>query len=244
MFSFYAPELEGLGTDQILKTPLPFTLNKEESHHAIQVLRLEKGSRIQILNGKGYLIESEIVKADSKACQVNILSYTKEQNKPYSFHLVIAPTKNLDRLEWLLEKATEMGIDQISPVVCQNSERRILNTERLRKVIVSAVKQSGQLFMPRLNELVSLKDFLKWNPFPNPMVAHCRNSSRISFLEAVQNATEKEFTILIGPEGDFTEPEVEEFIKMNFIPISLGKNRLRTETAALMVCAQLALLKA
>jgi len=242
MFSFYAPELEGPDRSKPLLSSFPFVLNKEESHHGVQVLRMVKGDKVQILNGKGYIFEAEILKADPKACHLQIDTFTFEERRPYSFHLVIAPTKNIDRMEWLLEKATEIGIDQITPILCQNSERRILNPERLEKVIVSAVKQSGQAYMPELNSLRSISDFIKLGPYPNAMVAHCRNTPKTVFSEAIKNGKTREFTILIGPEGDFTEIELDSLIKQDFIPISLGKSRLRTETAGLLVCAQLAVL--
>jgi 16S rRNA (uracil1498-N3)-methyltransferase len=243
MFCFYSPEMEIPESEEKARLH-PVYLNKDESHHAVQVLRLQKNEPIQIINGKGIVFEAYILKPDAKACQVQIRSYSLKEKKPYQFHLVIAPTKNLDRMEWLVEKATEIGMDTLSPVLCQNSERRIFHMERIQKVIISALKQSGQGYMPQLNSLKSFSDFLKSAPYPNPMVAHCRNSERIPFPQAVQRGNGNEFTIFIGPEGDFTEKEIEDLKKNDFLPISLGNNRLRTETAGLLVCAQLALLKA
>ncbi len=244
MFTFFDPDLdpESFLTGDKAK-PLSFNLNAEESFHGIQVLRLTKGTPIHIINGKGSRFLAEIFLPSPKSCGVILLDHEFIIPRPYSLNLAIAPPKSMDRFEWFLEKATEIGIDQISPIITQNSERRNLNPERLNKLLVSAIKQSGQAYFPVLNKLETLSEFQKIKRTGSLMMAHCRETNKKPFPEEVIQSNDKDFTILIGPEGDFTEAEIKGLIENSFLPISLGNSRLRTETAAILVCAQLALLK-
>jgi len=244
MFIFYSPELDpqGLQISEGVPVEIPWNLNREESHHAVQVLRMEKGEKIQILNGRGGLFLADLERIDAKSCPVKILFFTQVPARKNKIHIVFSPTKNMDRIEWFLEKSTEIGVDEISFILCQNSERRILNEERLSKILISAVKQSGQAYMPKINPLQPFLDFMKAPIQGMGMMAHCRDTHRTPFPDAFKNSSTHNITVLIGPEGDFTEMEVEKSEEMGYIPISLGEMRLRTETAAILVCAQFALL--
>ena len=230
MHQFYAPDIE---TNSILPA--------EESHHAVKVLRLAAGDTIVVLDGKGKTFYATISVADAKGCILNSLELKQEsKGRDYRLHIAIAPTKNMDRLEWFVEKATEIGIDEISPIFCRFSERKVLKNERLEKILVSAMKQSIQPFLTKLNEPQSIKDFLKNASADQKFIAHCHEADKKLLSRTVQAG--KEVLILIGPEGDFSEEEVELAIEKGFVPVSLGENRLRVETAALYSCATVALI--
>ena len=230
MHQFYAPDIE---TNPILPA--------EESHHAVKVLRLAAGDTIVVLDGKGKTFYATISVADAKGCILNSLELKQEsKGRDYRLHIAIAPTKNMDRLEWFVEKATEIGIDEISPIFCRYSERKVLKNERLEKILVSAMKQSIQPFLTKLNEPQSIKDFLKNASADQKFIAHCHEADKKLLSRTVEAG--KEVLILIGPEGDFSEEEVELAIEKGFVPVSLGENRLRVETAALYSCATVALI--
>ena len=156
----------------------------------------------------------------------------KKQQRKYYLHLAIAPTKNNDRLEWFLEKATEIGIDEITPIICENSERKFIKPERLKKIIISAMKQSLKFHLPRLNDMVTLSEFLKQKQTQGKYIAHCVENEK-QLMKDVLHPQESS-TILIGPEGDFSFSEIEKSLQKGYTPITLGKARLRTETAALV----------
>ncbi len=222
---FYEPQIE--------QTQL---LNAIDSHHCIKVLRHNTGDIINVMDGNGAWFECEITEANPKKCSVRILNKKMEDRRPFHIHMVVAPTKNIDRFEWFLEKATEIGIDEITPILCHHSERKVIKEERLEKVIVTAMKQSLKAYKPILNPLIKFNDFINTHQNKeNQYIAHCYDSSK-SLLKSIYT-TEQDATILIGPEGDFSEQEVEMAIKNSFTAISLGDARLRTETAALMACA-------
>lgn len=215
------------------KNTLQITFDKIESRHIVKVLRKKEGDAIYITNGKGQVFNCKITIANDKKCLVSILGKEeKKQFKDYYLHVAIAPTKNNDRLEWFIEKATEIGIDEITPIICQNSERKIIKKERLEKIIVAAMKQSLKFYLPKLNEAVSFSEFLKKKQKGNIYIAHCEESEK-KYLKSVVKPKDS-VTILVGPEGDFTVTEISESIAKNHIPITLGINRLRTETAALV----------
>ncbi len=238
MHLFYTPDI----------TSITYTLNEEESKHCVRVLRLNEGDKIQLIDGVGGFYEAEITDNNPKRCSVKIIETKKEVGKRnWHLHIAIAPTKNMDRLEWFVEKATEMGIDEVSLIDCKNSERTIVKLERIQKVAISAIKQSLKAYLPKINEVVdytkfiaSTKDF-KGEKF----IAHCY--SPLSFAEGlgVRSHLKKIYTpkqnalVLIGPEGDFTIDEVKLALDNGFKEISLGESRLRTETAALYACAAL-----
>jgi 16S rRNA (uracil1498-N3)-methyltransferase len=207
------------------------SLNEEESKHAIKVLRLAIGDKINILNGRGDEFLAEIIDAKAKQAELKILSFTTEPTSIFEIHVAIAPTKNMDRLEWFAEKATELGITTITPLICQNSERTKLNTERLHKIVVSAMKQSKRKYLPLIEDPIKFKDFLKIHP--KGALAHCYKGDKYPLSSVLMF---KKFPILIGPEGDFSEEEVALAQKSGYFAISLGKNRLRTETAGLFAC--------
>ena len=215
------------------KNTLEITFDKIESRHIVKVLRKKEGDAIYITNGKGQVFNCKITIANDKKCLVSILGKEeKKQFKDYYLHVAIAPTKNNDRLEWFIEKATEIGIDEITPIICQNSERKIIKKERLEKIIVAAMKQSLKFYLPKLNEAVSFSEFLKKKQKGDIYIAHCEESEK-KYLKSVVKPKDS-VTILVGPEGDFTVTEISESIAKNHIPITLGINRLRTETAALV----------
>ncbi len=223
---FYNPRLDN--------SAVQFTFSTEESKHIVKVLRKKEGDILHITNGKGYLFEAKILLADPKKCKAEIVSTTKKHEKMFWLHMVVAPTKTNDRFEWFLEKATEIGVHEITPIICENSERKVLKPERMERVIQSAMKQSLQTFLPKLNKAVSYKDFIAKPQNGLLFVAHCRKGEKVELKRRL--APDKDVTILIGPEGDFSQTEINSAYDKGFIPISLGENRLRTETAAIVAC--------
>ena len=207
-------------------------LTAEESKHAIKVLRKKEGDMLNFTDGKGNLYIGEVTIADSKRTSVRIVkSEQKPKQHNYYLHIAIAPTKNMYRFEWFLEKSTEIGIDEITPIICRRSERKVLKTERCNRILLSAMKQSLKLHLPKLNEIVTLKDFLKQDLEGEKYMAHCEESEKA----ALKDAEIKENTIiLIGPEGDFSPSEIEMALKNQFKAVSLGTSRLRTETAGIV----------
>lgn len=210
-------------------------LNKEESNHLIKVNRKQEGDTVYITNGKGLLLTTEISLASSAKCQVKIVNLQKQEPTNYRLHLAVAPTKMNERFEWFLEKATEIGVHEVTPIICNQSERRIVKTERFQKIIESAMKQSLHYFMPVLNEPISFANFVKKEFEGQKFIAHCENSiEKKSFKnEIVPN---KNIVIMIGPEGDFSANEIQQALDQKFIAVSLGNTRLRTETAAVVAC--------
>lgn len=212
------------------------TLNPIDSKHCIRVLRHTIGDQISVMDGKGNWFDCEIIEDNPKKCKVSILSKKEDNARKSSLHMAVAPTKNIDRFEWFIEKATEMGIEQITPVLCEHSERKIIKPERLEKVIISAMKQSLKAYKPILNPLTPFKTFITENlNTNNAFIAHCNEGNK-TLLKSAYNEGQNA-TILIGPEGDFSLKEVEIAMDNHFSAISLGEARLRTETAALMACA-------
>lgn len=211
------------------------TLPQDESAHCVRVLRKKEGDEILVTDGKGHFFDAEIVEAHQKHCVVNIIQ-TIIEPKPWSnyLHIAFAPTKNLDRIEWFAEKATEIGIDHLTPLLCRYSERKEVKLSRIEKILISAMKQSQKAVLPQLDELTSFSDFIK-KPFDGQkFIAHCYPQEKQSLKQVYQ--VNQNVLILIGPEGDFSEQEVEEALKCGFKPISLGESRLRAETAALVAC--------
>ncbi len=218
-----------------------YTLNEEESKHCIRVLRLKTGDTIFLIDGKGGYYKVEILIDDPKKCVVKVLDKQTEYGKRnFYLHIAIAPTKNMDRMEWFLEKATEIGIDEITPIICERSERKEIKTERLEKIITSAVKQSVKGYYPKLNNATSFKDFIKIEFVGQRLLAHCIEGEK-NHLKNIYRPKENAL-ILIGPEGDFSSNEAENALSKGFQGISLGTSRLRTETAGIVVCAAVNLL--
>ena len=209
-----------------------FNFDKDESRHIVKVLRKTIGDTLQITNGKGWLFNAELTLADQKHCSVRIRSKSLQPKRNYNLHLAVAPTKMNDRYEWFLEKATEIGIETITPIFCDHSERKIVKLERFEKIIQSAMKQSLKFTLPKLNKPIKFQDFLKQDFTEKVCIAHCEDGEK-KLLKTVIHPSEKT-TILIGPEGDFSSDEIKNALEKNCIPISLGESRLRTETAGLV----------
>mgnify|MGYP000743012440 CR=1 FL=1 len=216
------------------------TFEKEESRHIVRVLRKKEGDILYITNGRGFLFSVEIAIASDKKCLATVVKKEEKlNNRDYYLHVAIAPTKNNDRLEWFLEKATEIGIDEITPIICDNSERKIVKIERLSKIVQSAMKQSLQFTLPKLNDPIKFSEFIKQSFSGEKFIAHCEENIEKKLLKNSAAKNTKQ-TILIGPEGDFSTKEIESAFAVNFTPISLGENRLRTETAGLNVVQSIA----
>ncbi|OKS89472.1 16S rRNA (uracil(1498)-N(3))-methyltransferase [Mucilaginibacter polytrichastri] len=227
MHLFYTPDL--------IAGQSHYQLNEEESKHCIRVLRLEKDSEVQLIDGKGGLYTASIADPHPKRTLLVINSAIQAyQKRNHYLHIAVAPTKNIERLEWFLEKATEIGIDEISLIICQRSERKEAKVDRLNKIITSAVKQSLKAYHPILNEAIPLVKLLS-TPFKGQkFIAHCETGDKIDLKSAIQ--PHGNYLVLIGPEGDFTPHEIDEALKSDFKAITLGDSRLRTETAALEAC--------
>lgn len=215
-------------------------LTAEESWHCTKVLRFKAGDEIGLIDGKGNFYEGQLSIVNEKKCVANITSGPRTQNKhPYYLHLAIAPTKNIDRMEWLVEKAVEIGVDEITFVRCKNSERTVIKEDRLIKIAESAVKQSLQAFIPKINALTNFADILKVKS-DLKFIAHCEEEIP-KHLKSF-DLKNKSSLVLIGPEGDFSIDEISQAKASGFSEISLGENRLRTETAGLYVCNVFALI--
>lgn len=209
-------------------------LGPEESNHCVKVLRYKVGDTLHILDGNGNLFEAIVQEASHKKCRVKIVSTKSVLSPSPVCHIAVAPTKSNDRTEWFIEKATEIGIEVITPVFSTNSERKVIKNERFEKVITSAIKQSVTLWRPTLSEAISFADFVR-QPFDgDKFIAHCHNQQEPHLNEVCVKG--RNTLVLIGPEGDFTTTEVEMALQHGYKAISLGKKRLRTETAALLAC--------
>lgn len=215
-----------------------YNLSEEESKHCTRVLRLQQGDQITLVDGKGGFYQAEIIDPHPKRTQIKIISTKLAYGKRnYYLHIAIAPTKNIDRIEWFLEKATEIGIDEISLIQCERSERKEAKIERLNKVITSAIKQSLKAYHPLLNEMINFRHFIKQARVSQKFIAHCLPDEKKELKDQI--TLNGEYLILIGPEGDFSTGEITLAINNGFIPITLGTSRLRTETAALEACFEI-----
>lgn len=224
MHVFYTPDIQ-------IKAELP----EEEAQHCIRVLRLTTGDEITLTDGKGCFYRAEISAATNKRCMVTILE-TIGQDPLWEGHLHIAmgPTKNMDRNEWFAEKATEIGMDELTFLNCRYSERKVIKTERIEKILVSAMKQSLKARLPKLNPMIDFDKFIEQKFDGQKFIAHCYEGEKPLLKDVFKRG--EDALVLIGPEGDFSEEEVKKALDKGFVPISLGKSRLRTETAALVAC--------
>jgi len=210
-------------------------LPEEESQHAVKVLRLQVGEEITLIDGAGGFFKAKITNPHPKHCSFEITETILEYGKrDYHLHIAIAPTKNIERLEWFIEKATEIGIDEITPIICRFSERKVIKAERLEKIIVSAAKQSLKAYIPILNPLCTFDELIKNQQASQKFIAHCYDEDKRLLQNEVQKSND--VLILIGPEGDFSKEEVQKALSAGFIPVSLGNSRLRTETAGVVAC--------
>ena len=230
MHLFYTPGVSGN----------PIQLDETESGHAVKVLRLRVGDPVVVVDGEGGWHEGTIADPHHKRCMVQVdRSVMNFEKRNYEVHIAVAPTKNSDRLEWFLEKATEIGIDRLVPLHCTHSERKNVNTERLKKVAISAMKQSLKAWLPEVSELTKFETLIR-EPFEGKkFIAHCYPGEKVHLKDALQ--PHDKALVLIGPEGDFSPEEVELAMATGFIPVTLGDARLRTETAALVAVMTAAL---
>lgn len=216
------------------------SFDKDESRHIVKVLRMGTGDTLKITNGYGSFFDAEIILASPKHCTAKIMVEEKVDPLPYYLHLAVAPTKLNDRYEWFLEKATEIGISEITPIICDHSERKVIKAERYDKILQSAMKQSLKAYLPILNEATAFKTFIdsEKNKEGIRCIAHCEETQRKSLKSVID--PKKKITLLIGPEGDFSTDEIQLAIKTGFQPVTLGESRLRTETAAVVACHSVA----
>jgi len=230
MHLFYTPDVDALH-------PMYF-LSEEESKHCARVLRLQADDQVQLIDGRGGLYSAIIHEAHPKRTILKITGVQTEFGKRNHYlHIAIAPTKNIERFEWFLEKATEIGIDEITPIICQRSERKEVKTERSEKIITSAVKQSLKAYHPILNPPVSFNKFIQQPLDAQKFVAHCIDNGKSNLVDEVKKLGR--YVILIGPEGDFAPAEVDLALQNQYKAITLGESRLRTETAALAACFEI-----
>jgi 16S rRNA (uracil1498-N3)-methyltransferase len=230
MHIFYTPDVSG---DH-------YSLNEEESRHCIRVLRLKQGDKIALVDGRGGYYTAAISLEDAKKCLVTITEKQQASKRNYHLHIAIAPTKNMDRMEWFLEKAIEIGLDEFTPLICERSERREIKTERLEKIAIAAIKQSGNAYFPKINQAMPYSQFIKQEFEGLKMIAHCLSDDK-KHLKELYTAGSKA-VVLVGPEGDFSNSEVSAALNINYQPINLGQSRLRTETAGMYICAAVNLL--
>lgn len=232
---FYAPDID-FSSDS-------YTLSEEESRHCVRVLRLRVGDSLYVTDGNGTLCRAEIAAISPKNCTLSLRERTEAfEKRNYRLCVAIAPTKNTDRLEWFVEKATEIGIDRIIPLLTEHSERRVLKSDRLMRVATGAVKQSLKAYHPQIDELTPFKEVIKEGAFPGrKFIAYCGDEvERIPLKECIQPG--EDVLVLIGPEGDFSPEEVAMACRNGFVPVTLGRSRLRTETAGVVAVHTVALL--
>ncbi len=222
---FYIPNISG---SEVI-------LSETESKHAIRVLRLTVNSEVQVIDGKGGFYEAVISDAHPKKCKLLITNSIQEFDKRnFKLHIAIAPTKNIDRFEWFLEKCTEIGINEITPLLSEHSERKVIKPERLEKILISAMKQSLKAYLPKLNPITSFEEFILNSKFENKYIAHCYEGEKIHLKNTIIKGND--ILVLIGPEGDFSLEEIEMAKQNGFLEVSLGMARLRTETAGVVAC--------
>ena len=212
-------------------------LPDEEARHCTQSLRKKIGDTIHFVDGKGGFYTGEITEATRKRCALRIIENQQAYQKPsIHLHIAIAPTKNISRLEWFLEKATEIGISEVTPILCQRSERKHIRVDRLQKIMLTAMKQSLKAYLPKLNDLTNFKDLIHTqnSAKSRTFIAHCDKGEKLHLKNACNAG--KDTLILIGPEGDFSPEEVALALQQDYQAISLGNSRLRTETAGLAAC--------
>ena len=224
MALFYVPDIAG-----------SWELSDEEAAHALRVLRIAVGDALDITDGRGNLYRTEVASIAGKHCYVKAVEPVPvPKNWNGTFHLAIAPTKNMDRIEWLAEKATEIGLDAITFLNCRFSERKVVKCDRVERIVVSAMKQSLKYCKPVVGEMTDFKRFVAEERPGAKFIAHCHEGERVLLKEVMQ--ADEDVTLLVGPEGDFSPEEVKMAMEAGYKPVSLGNSRLRTETAALAAC--------
>ena len=229
---FYAPGISG---DK-------YILDEKESQHIIRVLRMAGGTAVKLIDGNGNLYEGIISKADARECQVSVKKVIPDfEKRPYKLHIAISPLKNPERFEWFIEKSVEIGIDEITPIICKNTEKKGIKPERIKNIIISAMKQSLKAKLTLFNEACSLENFIH-KDFPGKrIIAHCNPDIEREGISKVYVKGE-DVVILIGPEGDFSDYEIRAACNKGYNPVHLGDSRLRTETAGIAACYSVCLL--
>jgi 16S rRNA (uracil1498-N3)-methyltransferase len=223
---FYAPDINGN----------TYILDKNESRHIVRVLRMTRGDDVRLIDGKGNLYEGIISDPDQNMCQIEITGKTIDfEKRNYRLHIAISPLKNPERFEWFVEKSVEVGIDEITPLICKNTEKPGIKSERINNLIISAMKQSLKATKTILNEPCHFKDFIIKNLEGIRMIAHCNDSTERNKIAGVYSRN-ADSIIMIGPEGDFSIEEIESAVRHGFLPVHLGSSRLRTETAGVAAC--------
>lgn len=223
---FYAPDINGN----------KYVLDQNESKHIVRVMRMSSGTPVKLVDGKGNLYEGVIDDPDPRECTIKITGVVNNfETRDYNLHIAISPLKNTDRLEWFIEKSVEIGVDEITPVICRNTEKQKIKKERLVNIIVSAMKQSLKSTLTRINDPVDFKDLIENAYDGTRMIAHCNEAyKRRGIADSYQHGNNA--MIMIGPEGDFSNEEIKAAMGKGFEGIHLGKSRLRTETAGVAAC--------
>ena len=231
MYLFYTPQILG-AADEIGKN---YSLDEEESGHCIRVLRYTRGDEILLTNGQGMTYTALITNPHPKHCEFEVRTAEKQTKHHTNYiHIAIAPTKNIERMEWFVEKCTEIGVDEITPLLCRFSERKQLRIDRLQKIILSAAKQSLTPYLPKLNDITDCTEFIHNAKEETRFIAHCYKNDKRELRKEIQAG--KSVVVMIGPEGDFSEEEIRDALNNGFVPVSLGESRLRTETAGIVAC--------
>ena len=227
--------------ENLLTDKQTLTFSAEESRHLTKVLRKKVGQHVRVTNGHGLEWKGQIISTDSRKATAEKTEVIFHKNQNIPLHIAIAPTKSNDRLEWFLEKATEIGITEITPIMCDHSERKTIKPERMKKILVGSIKQSVQYFLPKLNPMISFETFVKWDHPQTKLLAHCQRGNKSPLHQ--MGDLNKEILIMIGPEGDFSEREINTAHHHSFKEITLGTHRLRTETAGIVACSQVVTLR-
>jgi 16S rRNA (uracil1498-N3)-methyltransferase len=225
-------------TNSIATSDNIVVLNEENSKHIVQVLRMQNGKQIKLTDGFGNIFLAEITDAHKKKCTVKIIERTKHETPRNKVCIAVSPVKNNSRLEWFLEKATEIGVSEIVLLMCDRTEKQNIRLDRMKGILISAMLQSQQAWLPTLEEPKKYVEYIKSVQSSNKLIAHCEENKKTS-LKQITNQLINQSTILIGPEGDFTPQEIAFALENNFTPVALGNTRLRTETAALVAATLL-----
>lgn len=229
---FYAPGISGD----------TYILDEKESRHCIRVLRMVSGTPVKLIDGKGNLYEGIISKPDARECQITVNKVVPDfEKKPYRLHIAVSPLKNPERFEWFIEKSVEIGIDEITPIICKNTEKRGVKHERIKNIIISAMKQSLKANLTFFNEVCSLEKFIHYDFPGKKIITHCNPDIERKGINKVY-AKGEDAVILIGPEGDFSQDEIKSACLEGYNPVHLGSSRLRTETAGIAACHSIYLL--
>ncbi len=222
--------------EEELSIDASFTLSEDTSKHIIKVLRMKNGEQLQLTNGKGKIITAQIIQGNKRVTSVKVISAANFSHRTSNITIAISLIKNNSRFEWFLEKATEIGVSEIIPLICERTEKQNFRHDRMKNILVSAMLQSQQAWLPILHEPAKFKEVIKDSTKQNKYIAHCIEEQRKQLSDETINQSS---IILIGPEGDFTKEEVDLAVTNNFIPVSLGTTRLRTETAGIVACVLL-----